>query len=64
MSEAQVLKVFKDLSLSQGFYGRLLESLMEAKNSSDAETREAYNKYMAQFKDCKTSLDVVFKVEC
>lgn len=64
MNEEEVLKVFKDLSLAQGFYGRLLADLVEAKNSPDEETREAYNNYMAQFKDCKTSLDVVYKVEC
>ena len=42
MNEEQILEAIKGLSRSQGFYGRLLEQLMDAKQNDP----EAYYEYM------------------
>lgn len=48
--------VIKDLSKSQGFYGRLLRQL----DNADDELIESFKNDLPEFKDC---LDVVFYIE-
>lgn len=56
MKKEQVKSLILGLSRSQGFYGRLYQALEE---TSKEEQEQFYN----QFKDCKTDLDVILKIE-
>ena len=58
MGKKQVMEIIKDLAKSQGFYGRLYRNIIIAE-----ENGEDLEPWFAQFKDCKTSLDVVLKIE-
>lgn len=64
MGEQKVLQIIRDLSKSQGFYGRVYEALMHNKNSDDPIERGVYKEFMEQFKDCKEPVDVVMIIEC
>ena len=57
MTEAQVINNIKMLAQSQGFYGRLLESLEEAKGTIE------YEEFIDSFKDCKDAVDMVMRIE-
>lgn len=59
MKEQQVVNIIRILSRSQGFYGRLLESLMEAKKNDP----DAYHGFLKQFKDCKDEVEVILMIE-
>lgn len=63
MTEAQILNNIKMLAQSQGFYGRLLESLEEARNSDDEEVVDAYHEWVDSFKDCTDAVDMVMRIE-
>lgn len=52
----QFLQLVKMLAKSQGFYGRLLRDFEEL-------TEEEQNEFLQQFKDCKTDLDIILKLE-
>ena len=64
MGEQKVLQIIRDLSKSQGFYGRVYEALMHNKNSDNPIERGVYKEFMEQFKDCKDPVDVVLIIEC
>lgn len=64
MGEQKVLQIIKDLSKSQGFYGRVYEALLHNKNSSDPIERGVYKEFMEQFVNCKDPVDVVMIIEC
>lgn len=57
MTRERVLELFRQLSMSQGSYGRLLRAI----DNLDEEDR---NSYLDSFKDCKDELDVILAVEC
>lgn len=57
MSRSEVMVLIRNLSKSQGFYGRLLSQLEEAEE-------EDRNEWLDSFKNCKDSLDVVMQIEC
>lgn len=57
MNRERILELFRQLSMSQGFYGRLLRAI----DNLDEEDR---NSYLDSFKDCKDELDVILAVEC
>lgn len=59
MSENQVLDTIKQLSHSQGFYGRLLQRLEEVKG----EDPDLYQEFMEQCKNCKNPVDLVMMIE-
>lgn len=56
MTDKQVIKIIETLAESQGFYGRLLRMIDDMDDDS-------YNEFFDQFKDCKTNLDVILKIE-
>lgn len=58
MKRKEILKLFKSLSKSNGFYGRLLEDL----NNLDPKDFESVMKYLEKQK-FQTPLDVVLFVE-
>ena len=57
MTESEVIKNIKMLAQSQGFYGRLLENLEEAKGTIE------YEEFIDGLKDCKDAVDMVMKIE-
>lgn len=57
----EILDVIKDLSHSQGFYGRLLNSIMEFKNSYPDNWNSVVNELESQHFTCP--LDVVLYFE-
>ena len=59
MSKEQVMSVIDTFACSQGFYGRLGRAIREAEARG-----EDTSKWFAQFKDCKSDLDVILKIEC
>lgn len=63
MTESQVINNIKTLAQSQGFYGRLLESLDKAKNSDDEEVVDSYHEFIDSFKDCHDIVDMVLRIE-
>ena len=63
MTESQILSNIRTLANSQGFYGRLLESLEEAKNSEDEEVAESYHEFIDSFSDCHDVVDMVMRIE-
>lgn len=62
MKMEDILKAIKDLSNSQGFYGRLYNNLMEIK----ANDKETYNKIKTELesKQFTDILDLVMYIEC
>lgn len=60
MTENQALNHIRQLSHSQGFYGRLLGALEEVREQNP----EAYHEYLGQFKDCKDPVDMALMIEC
>ena len=58
MKIEQILKLFKSLAQSQGFYGRLLAEL----NDADEEVRENFWQHMEN-QNFKDSLDVILYLE-
>lgn len=62
MSRDEILKTFKELAKSQGFYGRLLASLEDAKESSP----EAYEKFLTNLEAHNFSgpVDLILYLEC
>lgn len=61
-TEEDILNTIKMFACSQGFYGRLLESLQEAKK----EQPEAYKAFIKSVQNAgvKTALDLVYFLEC
>lgn len=59
MDRYKIRQVFEDLAMSQGFYGRLLESIDEM----DEDAREEYWQHLEDqcFED---SLDLILYIEC
>lgn len=53
-----VMDLFETLAHSQGFYGRLIRDIKEAEASGEDMTN-----FFMQFKDCKTPVDIILKVE-
>lgn len=53
----QFLQLIRTLARSQGFYGRLLRWF-------ESVSKEEQEKFLEQFKDCKTTLDIIYKLEC
>lgn len=53
-----VLDLIETLARSQGFYGRLLRDIKEAEASGEDMTN-----FFMQFKDCKTPVDIILKIE-
>ena len=62
MKMEDILKAIKDLSNSQGFYGRLYNNLMEIKASD----KETYNKIKTELesKQFTDIVDLVMYIEC
>ena len=58
MSKKQVMGIIDTFARSQGFYGRLGRSIREAE-ANGVNTDE----WFAQFKDCKSDLDVILMIE-
>lgn len=56
MNNKQVLSLIKQLSQSQGYYCRLLNSL----NECDKETRD---EFLSQFKNCNDEIDMILQLE-
>lgn len=54
-----VMDLFESLSHSQGFYGRLIRDIKEAEENG-VDTTD----FFMQFKDCKSPVDIILKVEC
>lgn len=54
-----VLTTIRPLASSQGFYSRLLQEIQEAESEGQDLTE-----FYEQFDDCKSILDVIFKLEC
>ena len=54
-----VLDLFETLAHSQGFYGRLIRDIKEAE-ASGVDTTD----FFMQFKDCKSPVDIILKLEC
>lgn len=52
-----VFSTIRTFASSQGFYGRLLNTLNEA----DEQDVDAW---LTQFEDCNDTLDVVMQIEC
>lgn len=59
MSKKQVMNLIDNLARSQGFYGRLGQSIREAE-ANGVDTAE----WFAQFADCTDDVDVILKIEC
>lgn len=57
MSLEEALNVLRMFAQSQGFYGRLLRD-----REDDPEAFDNWLEGLA--KDCKTSLDLILKIEC
>lgn len=62
MSMNAILETIKDLSYSQGFYGRLLRSIMELKEN-DAEEYERLADYL-EGQNFKDAVEMVLFFEC
>lgn len=62
MTRNDILKVFRDLANSQGFYGRLLRALENAKKND----YEAYDAYMTELesKNFTDAVDLILYIEC
>ena len=58
MKREQILKLFKSLAQSQGYYGRLLAEL----NDADEEVRENFWQHMEN-QNFKDELDVILYLE-
>ena len=58
MSKKQVMNLIDNLARSQGFYGRLRQSIREAE-ANGVDTTE----WFEQFADCKDDVDVILKIE-
>lgn len=54
-----IMKLFKRLAQSQGFYGRLINSIEDATE----EAREAFWQEM-ESREFKSDLDVILAIEC
>ena len=54
-----VLDVIESLAHCQGFYGRLLRDIRQAEENGIDTTS-----WFMRFKDCKSRLDIVLKIEC
>ena len=54
-----VIDLIETLSHSQGYYCRLLRAIKEAEQSG-----EDLTDFFMQFKDCKSPVDIVLKLEC
>lgn len=62
MKRNEILNVFKTLAKSQGFYGRLLNSLNEAKKNNPEDYDAFMNELEAQnFTD---DVDLILYIEC
>ena len=61
MNVLQVLDVIRDLSHSQGFYGRLYETILETKQNDEA----AFNEFaqVVEAQNFKDAVDVVLFFE-
>jgi hypothetical protein len=56
MTKAECIGLFRKLSYSQGYYGRLLQALEELEE-------EEQEDFFSHFEDCKTELDVILQLE-
>lgn len=63
LSVEAVMSAIESLSHSQGFYGRLLEQLNEAKESDEEKFNSDMKKFIEDNKICDT-LDLVLAIEC
>lgn len=54
-----ILDLFEILAHSQGFYGRLIRQIKEAE-ASGVDTTD----FFMHFKDCKSPVDIILKLEC
>ena len=59
MTKEEVMSIIDSLAHSQGFYGRLANSIRKAETDG-VDT----GSFFKQFKDCKDSVDVVLAIEC
>lgn len=59
MNRDEIREVFKQLAMSQGFYGRLLRQIDEA----DEEARENFWKDLED-QNFKDSVDLILYIEC
>ena len=59
MSFKKALEIVRELSYSQGFYGRLLRNMQEITE----EERQEFEEDLA-FNKVKTDLDLIFYFEC
>lgn len=58
MKRDQIINVFKELALSQGFYGRLLASIYEA----DEDSREEFFAEL-EAQNFRNSVDLILYIE-
>lgn len=63
LSVEAVMSAIESLSHSQGFYGRLLEQLNEAKESDEEKFNSDMKKFIEDNTICDT-LDLVLAIEC
>lgn len=61
MKREEILKIIKDLSHSQGLYGRILRDLLEMKSESPEEFEECMQTLEAQ--NFKEPLDLIRYIE-
>lgn len=54
-----VMDLFETLAHSQGFYGRLIRDIKEAEENG-VDTTD----FFMHFKDCKSPVDIILKLEC
>ena len=54
-----ILDLFETLAHSQGFYGRLIRDIKEAE-ARGVDTTD----FFMHFKDCKSPVDIILKLEC
>lgn len=62
MNMNDILETIYELSLSQGFYGRLYRDLMELKSENPKGYQELADEW--EGKDFKDSLDFILYLEC
>lgn len=59
MNEEKILNTVRSLAQSQGYYGRLYESLMDLKKNST----DGYQKFIDYYSSCKDEVDFVMALE-
>lgn len=59
MTEKQIITLFQDLARSQGFYGRIFESLNHMKSADPVN----YKQTIQKLKKYKTPVDLILAIE-